>query len=152
MNEPRKHHYIPQFYLRKWARPDGRVLCYKRITAGAVTADWVTPKSTGFEKDLYTLEHLPEDIRQAIEKEVTADVDNRAAAAMQKMITAKSADSLTADDRLAWAQFVVSLPIRNPDAVADIKENSTKSGMAKAYEEAKKKFLRSYLWWRGCRR
>jgi len=34
----------------------------------------------------------------------------------------------------------VSLPIRNPEAVADIKENSTKSGMQKAYEEARKKY------------
>jgi Protein of unknown function (DUF4238) len=140
MNVPRKHHYIPQFYLRKWAGPDGRVLCYKRVPTGAVVADWVTPKSTGFEKDLYTLEHLPEDIRQAIEKEVTADVDNRAATAMQKMIAAKSADTLTADDRLGWAQFVVSLPIRNPDAVTDIKETSTKSGMEMAYKEVKRKF------------
>jgi len=103
VNEPRKHHYIPQFYLKKWARPDGRVLCYKRIPTGAVIADWVTPKSTAYEVDLYTLKHLPEDIRQAIEKNVTADVDNRAAAAMQKMIAAKSADTLTAEERLGWA-------------------------------------------------
>src|SRR6478736_4692253 len=109
MKEPRKHHYIPKFYLKKWARPDGRVLCYKRIPTGAVVADWVTPKSTAYEIDLYTLEHLPEDIRQAIEKYVTADVDNRAAMAMQKMIAAKSTETLTAEDRLGWAQFIVSL-------------------------------------------
>jgi Protein of unknown function (DUF4238) len=140
MNEPRKHHYIPQFYLRNWAGSDGRVVCYKRIQTGAILEERVTPRSTGYERDLYTLEHLPEDLRQAIEKTVTADVDNRAAVALQKMVAAKGAGTLTAEDRLAWAQFIVSLPIRNPEAVADIKGTSTKSGLEVAYEKAKKDF------------
>ncbi len=140
MNEPRKHHYIPQFYLKNWNDADRHVACYKRAPTGAIVVDQVTPKSTGYERDLYTLEHLSEELRQAIEKDVTADVDNRAATALQKMVASRSTATLTLDDRLGWAQFLVSLPIRNPEAVADIKETSTKSGMEKAYEEAKKKF------------
>ena len=133
MNEPRKHHYIPQFYLKNWAGLDGRVICYRRLSKRKVASDPVTPKSTGYEKDLYTLEDLPRNLRQAIEKEVTADVDGRAAAALRKMVAAKSVNSLTQEDRQAWAQFVVSLPIRNPEAVADIKTTSRASAMEAAY-------------------
>lgn len=136
MNEPRKHHYIPQFYLRNWCGADNRVICYKRIPSGTIH-ERVTPKSTAYQKDLYTLAHLSEDLRQVLEKDVTADVDNRAAVALHKMVAAKSTDTLTGADRLSWAQFVVSLPIRNPEAVADIKETSTRTGMEKAYEQAK---------------
>ncbi|ACB95079.1 DUF4238 domain-containing protein [Beijerinckia indica] len=139
MSEPRKHHYIPQFYLKNWCGEDGRLICYKRIRS-EVMCEPVAPISTGFQKDLYTLAHLPKNLRQAIEKDVTADVDHRASVALQKMIATKSTDTLTKEDRLGWAQFIVSLPIRNPDAVADIKETSTKAGLEKAYEQAKQEF------------
>lgn len=55
------------------------VICYKRVPTGEIIQERVTPKATGYQKDLYALEHLPEDLCQAIEKDVTADVDNRAA-------------------------------------------------------------------------
>ena len=139
MNEPRKHHYIPKFYLKNWCGADARLICYKRVPSGIIH-ERISPKSTAYEKDLYTLAHLPEDLRQGIEKDVTADVDNRAAEALRKMVADKSAKSLTTADRLGWAQFVVSLPIRNPEAVADIKENSTKDAMEKAYEHTRQTF------------
>lgn len=53
------------------------VICYKRVPTGEIIQERVTPKATGYQKDLYALEHLPEDLCQAIEKDVTADVDNR---------------------------------------------------------------------------
>ena len=140
VNEPRKHHYIPQFYLRNWADSDGRVICYKRVPTGRLVHDQVAPKSTGYEEDLYTLDHLPAGIRQAIETYITADVDDRAAKSLQEMVKTKGVRTLTPEQRLSWSQFIVSLPIRNPEAVADIKETATKSGMEKACEEAKRKF------------
>src|SRR5262249_15309640 len=139
MNEPRRHHYIPQFYLSNWCNADGDLWSYHRIPTKLII-NKVRPKSAGYEKELYTLAHLPAEARQSVEKYVTADVDNRAATALQKMTKSKSAEGLTGKDRLGWAQFIVSLPIRNPDAVADIKQESTKSGMEKAYEKAKQTF------------
>ncbi len=139
MNEPRKHHYIPQFYLSNWCAADGRVVYYRRMP-GRVVEGRIAPRSTGFEKDLYTLAHLHDSVRQAVEKEVTAEVDSRAAIALRKMIASRSADGLDRSERLAWTSFVVSLPIRNPAAVADIKQGSTSSVMESAIETAKERY------------
>lgn len=138
-NEPKNHHYIPQFYLSNWCGADGRVVYYRRVPNGVVE-NRIAPKSTGYEDSLYTLAHLHESVRQAVETEVTADVDNRAASALQKMVARKSTDTLTPNERLAWAQFITSLPIRNPEAVADIKKTSTRDGMEKAFKQAEQEF------------
>lgn len=136
MNEPKKHHYIPQFYLSGWCASDGRVVYYRRVP-GRVVEGRIAPRSTGFEENLYTLAHLHESVRQAVETEVTADVDNRASVALRKMTAARSAQTLTPDERRAWSQFIVSLPIRNPEAVADIKQTPTRSVMERAFATAK---------------
>jgi hypothetical protein len=138
MNEPRDHHYLPQFYLRNWCAPDGLLVRYLRTQAKGVVDKRVSPKTTAYRKDLYALSNVRDEIKQFVEKHVTAQIDHRGASALQKMTDTRSADSLTGEDRLAWVQFLVSLPIRNPDAVADIKETTTEQLMEKAITMAAK--------------
>src|SRR5689334_14666597 len=98
MGEPRNHHYVPQFYLKLWSGKDSRLTYYKKIN-GALISDSIRPKSTGFERDLYTLDYLPAQMRQAFEEYVTAQVDDRGANAIRKL-RAEGAESLTPQERL----------------------------------------------------
>ena len=135
MNRPRDHHYIPQFYLKRWCGNDGRLTYFKRIN-GILRSDRIGARGTGFERDLYTAEHVPPALRQAFEQYVTAEVDCGGAEALTKM-RSNGAGSLTANERIQWARFLVSLPIRNPEAVADIKQSSTRNSIEQAYKKAK---------------
>jgi hypothetical protein len=47
-----KHHYIPQFYLNRWAGTDGRLCEYSR-PYDIVKPKFVHPSGTGYERGLY---------------------------------------------------------------------------------------------------
>jgi hypothetical protein len=54
---PRKHHYSPVFYLKRWAGTDGWLCEHKRLGVVGLRDRIVTrrtfPTGTGYEKDLY---------------------------------------------------------------------------------------------------
>lgn len=54
MSEPKKHHFVPRFYLEAWNQPDGNGLyVFDKTTRNVFRAN---PKDVAFEKYLY---HLP---------------------------------------------------------------------------------------------
>lgn len=69
MNAPRDHHFIPAFYLRQWAGPDG-------------IAKLVGPRATGFERDLYAFPELPTDQAQFMEQVFFAYADQKTSDAL----------------------------------------------------------------------
>ena len=48
MSEPFDHHFVPIFYLRRWAGPDGKGAVYAR-KGGRLVISRLNPRSTGFE-------------------------------------------------------------------------------------------------------
>jgi hypothetical protein len=138
MSASKRHHYIPKFYLVKWADSNGLVMCYQWMQ-GKLVALPLPPRSIGVQSNLYRLAQVLPELRQIFERTVASDVDGQASNALRTM-TERGAGALTGEERLAWAQFLVSLPIRNPDAVADIKETSSKQAFEKAYERAVEKY------------
>src|ERR1700730_3929286 len=54
MSEPRDHHYVPVFYLSRWADADGTLSVYAR-EGGRIVVSRRNPRSTGFERELYSL-------------------------------------------------------------------------------------------------
>jgi hypothetical protein len=131
MSEPRRHHYIPPSYLEGRYDREGSLSCYQWVT-NKVICRRLSSKSTAFERDLYALAHTPEEYRQAHEKYVNQAVDNDGALVLNKFRSGVGADQLTAAERLAWARFVISLPLRNPEALLDIKASSQKSTLERA--------------------
>jgi hypothetical protein len=117
MSEPRKHHYIPAFYLRQWARPDG-FLCEMRKIRDKLIVSKKTPESTGFQKDLYKIEGVSAEFSQHFERTFMHMVDTQAAAAMRKIPNAPS--PFTVKERDAWVRFMLSLLFRNPEAVTAV--------------------------------
>jgi hypothetical protein len=74
-NPPRKHHYIPAFYLKQWAGADKKVCEYKRAAPYKIVPHRRAPEGTGYERDLYRLDGAPAPVAQAFERTFLAALD-----------------------------------------------------------------------------
>ena len=97
------HHYLPQFYLRNWAGPDGLVLRYTHVATGRVHEKRVGPRGTAFEPDLYSAPpsvHWESYDPNLIETEVMFPIDNDAATVHAKIVSGIAV--LSEAERKAW--------------------------------------------------
>ncbi len=117
MSEPIDHHYNPIFYLGQWARNDGRVCRYHR-PFDRVVASWRSPKHTGYEERLYSLEGVSEP--QIIETEFFSRLDNDAAPILKHLIF-HGPNGLDVEHRCCWSRFITSLELRSPHSLSEIK-------------------------------
>ena len=120
MNEPIKHHFLPVFYLRGWCdSATGQLIQYSRPYKDVI-AEPRSPKATGFEPFLYTMEGLPDDQKQTIEKDyMAAKVDDPAAKAL-RVLLGTDTSALTEALRGAWTRFMIASLHRRPAAVTEI--------------------------------
>jgi Protein of unknown function (DUF4238) len=119
VNIPRKHHYIPVFYLKQWAGSDRRVCEFKRVHNKIVTRR-TFPDGTGYKVDLYRLDGLPDPIAQVFESTFMRMVDTEANYALQRIVHGDQTP-WDAKMRSAWTRFILSLRFRNPESVDVIK-------------------------------
>ena len=117
MELPRKHHYKPMFFLSRWAGKDGR-LCEMKLINGKVVPRRRHPAGTGYIKDLYRTDGVPEERSQDLESAFMSPLDNDAANALDKIASDQRLDP---GDRIAWARFMLSLLYRNREGVEFIK-------------------------------
>jgi uncharacterized protein DUF4238 len=113
-----KHHYIPVFYSKEWAGPDGRLCEYSR-PYDVVKPKLVHPKGTGYVRGLYTVPQNDPRVAEFIEREFFRITDNGAACAL-RMLKSGQEVAWTSDTRSAWSRFIISLMLRNPEYVARI--------------------------------
>lgn len=113
-NPPRRHHYIPEFYQRKWIGEDKQVERYERIN-GAVIRRRVFPSAAGFQEDLYRhpRAEMDEWDAQALEWAIFKKVDDAGAKSLEAMISDRAAlrDNLV---RSNWAVFLRTMLMRTP--------------------------------------
>jgi hypothetical protein len=109
-----KHHYVPQFLLKRWTNPDGKVQVIA-VRNGRVISKARAPEYTGYENQLYAVVAnamgLAEDV---LERQVFAPIDSDAARVLEKL---EAHDPITQDDHIAWTFFLSSLRIRQPDVL-----------------------------------
>ena len=123
MNEPIRHHYSPQFYLRQWVGPDGRLFRYYRPYDKVVVSD-TTPEYTGYKKYLYTV-NSPDD-PQIIEKRFFSPLDNYAAPILERLnqpgprLAIVRRQDLDDTQRSDWTRFIQSLHLRCPYSLTEI--------------------------------
>ena len=98
MNDPRRHHYNPEFYLGEWAGLDGLV-CEIKKAYGKVEARRKSPKASGFERDLYRTVGVHDE--QHVEQNFMSPLDNDAAGALQKILSGDGTEWSGAE-RTAW--------------------------------------------------
>lgn len=110
---PRKHHYIPIFYLKRWAGADGRVCEYSKPFRNKVVPRRVHPAGTGYTDRLYELRGLPADVAQVIEDGFFKAVDVSAAEALA--LLDKGLEPSDVRLRSAWTRFILSLLLRCPE-------------------------------------
>jgi hypothetical protein len=117
MELPRKHHFKPVFFLSRWAGKDGQ-LCEMKLISGKIVPRRRYPAGTGYFKDLYRTDGVPEEISQGLETDFMSPLDNDAAKALGKIA---SDQPLNAGERIAWARFMLSLLYRNRECVETVK-------------------------------
>lgn len=116
MQEPRKHHYVPQWYLRQFGTKREIAAYNKRTGAFSV----INPKDAAFEVGLYDLDH-PQLPRWAFEK-VLSNVENHAAPAVRKVIRS-GLSALTDEEREDIAAFVATQQLRVPSHRSALAKN-----------------------------
>jgi hypothetical protein len=116
-----KHHYIPVFYLREWAGPDGRLAEFSRPTGHEVKARPAGPKGTGYVRGLYRFDAASEEAAEAFEKLFFDHVDSLAKKALDIQLDRAPA-KWNADSRSAWSRFIIGMLYRIPERVATVRK------------------------------
>ena len=118
MSREGKHHYIPVFYLKQWNGDNHKICEFSRPRA-LVTTKRVGPKSTGFVHGLYSIPGLPAEEAQYIEKKYMQKLDDKAARALQRMLTQPPGQIVLSEElTIYWAAFLYSLILRSPEIIA----------------------------------
>ena len=132
-----KHHYIPAFYLKQWAGTDGR-LCEMSRPYDVVKPKQVHPDGTGYARGLYTLQGLPPEAANVVETRFLKDADNLGAVALRAFVENRDLDLAL---RTAWSRFTISLLLRNPEAVEEMKTR-LRQNVQKQYDKTRKSVFR----------
>lgn len=113
----------PQFLLRRWCNDAGKLLSFS-IREGRVICSALAPRSTGYENALYAVIANALGIDEDhLERKFFAPIDSNAAAALGKI---ERREAITPDDKIAWAFFLNSLRIRQPDVLAHLRDEGMK--------------------------
>lgn len=124
MSFPKKHHFLPVFYLRQWAGSDGRLVEFKKAYRSKVVPRRGHPQSMGWIDRLYAVEGVPDAEAHAFESAFLSPVDSRAAQALRAMLDTAGPPGFTADQKQAWSDFLISLMARMPEDIEKLKRYS----------------------------
>lgn len=125
MSAARRHHFVPQFYLREWHDPDGGGFwLYYRDRNGQIRLRRRPAKSVAYLDNLYNL--IPDGLTipssvevDLVETAFFSKVDHLAAKAHAKLLFG-GLSSLDVEERSSFAIFLISLMLRHP---AEIEKN-----------------------------
>ena len=133
MSIPRDHHYLPQFYIDRWAR-DGKVFRYVRPRGkdGPIDCKRKPPKAIAYQRDLYHQPDISDPIdSQSLELRFFQQIDDRAAKALQKL---EQRQHGTGEDRIALAQFMISRLHRSPSRLNAMRAELAERTLGAPYE------------------
>ena len=119
-NPPTKHHYIPAFYLRRWA-VDGKVTEFSKPYKDVI-AKPISPERTGFEERLYELKGYEPDLAQQVEEQFFKPVDTWASDSLDLLERHGHHAPWDGHSRSAWTRFILSLLLRTPEDIAIFRE------------------------------
>ena len=124
MSVPIDHHYLPEFYLRRWTRA-GKLYRYVRpIKNARIHQKKVSPAAVGYEPHLYSYTEGQSELeRTRLEHSYFQQIDDRAAKALVKL---ENMERGSAIDHVGLVQFVISLLHRSPRRIQHLREELTK--------------------------
>jgi hypothetical protein len=83
-NPPWRHHYLPEFYLKRWASK-GRLVEFSKPYGETVRIRRPSPRATGFEDAKQFLSDIPLLEKSFIEENFFSPVDSRASDVISKI-------------------------------------------------------------------
>ena len=123
MQEPKRHHYVPQMLSRRFTNQNGKLYCFHKNSRGRVFE--ATPKDAFVEKHLYARydEHGNKDV--SAEKEL-AKLEGQASEVIKKIIEEarlRELPSLTSSEKEIWDRFCYCQFLRTPEGRAFIQNH-----------------------------
>lgn len=104
---PKRHHYVPRFYLQNFVDTNGRVWTYDNATGGVFAS---LPSETALETNLYSVEDEDGALRDDIEH-LLSGIESKAAALYPRVLRG---ETLTGQDKADFAVFLSTLYTRSP--------------------------------------
>src|SRR5215217_528306 len=121
MTKQSKHHFVPEFHLKKWSHADGRLRRWGRVYDGRLQQDRVSPGGTGYRPGLNSLQHVPDSEIERVEKEHFGPIDAKASVALQRMIEQQE---MSYQGKIDFAQYINSLLVRGPSYLEPLKQSA----------------------------
>ena len=112
---PKRHHYVPVFYLKKWLTSDGKLVEFSRPYRDVIERRKY-PRATGFVDGLYLIDNLPDHLQAWVEQVFLQKVDSDAARARDALLV-RGVRSLTRLEKSNWIRFLLSLLHRRPEKI-----------------------------------
>lgn len=138
MSIPEAHHFLPEFYLRRWANAQGEVIEFSRPYKKVA---WKRrhPAATGYQPNLYAIESRKDPrARQEIELDVMAPLDFEASKALDEL--ERTGEIEDPKLREAWARFIMSLMYRSPRRIEGLRakvQSIDTSGLEERYSQVR---------------
>lgn len=127
--DPRNHHFVPEFFIRRWADAEDRVWAYRYPYKDKLEIKQLPPSAIGFERDLYAMSEGSPGDRQRIERETTQRIDSDGATALSALLESgkrpKSEELVS-----AWVELIASLISRSPSRLREISGFATAQSFA----------------------
>ncbi|MBB3033292.1 DUF4238 domain-containing protein [Alteriqipengyuania lutimaris] len=118
MPPPRKHHYLPEWYLSRWKRPwNGKEVIWEFGRVGPkkkLHSRYRHPSATGYAIDLYTIPNRDPEDASEIETKLLQFVDDRGAKAIAM---AERNELAGPEDKVGLVRFMLSMLHRSPERI-----------------------------------
>lgn len=115
MNQPRRHHFLPQFYLKGFTGDDGLLWVYDRERDEFRKQQ---PKDSAVQKDYYTYTDK-DGVKHFDIEQMLSMVEGEASGPLAKL---DAGDPISEDERSWVAQFIAFLMLRTPETEKRVNE------------------------------
>ena len=128
-----RNHYVPQFLQLPWTSADGKLQAF-RLSDGITKRR--APKANGFRHDMLSLtrDQIMQMDKNAIERVVLMRIDHDADLVRKKLVEG-SLKSLSHEERCAWVRFIMSLRLRQPKLVEELRMGAAQTLREKLAEQ-----------------
>lgn len=139
MTAYRQHHYVPRFLLEQWQTPPDNKLSHFERTYGQFIHNRYKAKSVAKTEHLYSIEKLRDMAPNVgIEEKFFGPIVDDPASVAHKLILKLGVRALNDENKYSWSRFLVSLLLRTPLMVEEIRERGRKvltKGLSEEPEE-----------------
>jgi len=122
-NESKRHHYVPQFYLRGWANFEDKLILY--LKNKKVEPKLVSIVDVGVKENLYT----SRDGDKSTETSFFTKIDGNASIVLKKILENKEFN-LKIEEREVFTHFINTLYLRSPIFINELKEFNEKGRLS----------------------